>query len=644
MSPRPPTGSGGAPGPSPPPRPGRGALRLRLKLGFVAAAATTAVLATTAYLTIRLFRSSMQDVLVEAASSHSDELRAILEEEMAENDLRGIRRLVAEGSASAGITWVAVLDAQGRVRMTSNPAAMDRVIDLASEECRGCHQGPVADRKRSITISRGGGDVLRTVTPILNRPECHRCHGSEQRLNGVLIVDRSLATMQQGLASSRAQVVAGSVAAIFALLGSLGFAVERLVLTRLRRLREAARELGHGNLAARAQDPSGDELGDLAGDFNAMAEALAAALSSLGAERRQLDQIVNGISDGVVLVDGRLRVVATNRAFDARLPGGVRPRPGTSWAELAREAGFDGAEAVAERALARNRLEKEIVRQAGPGGERSEEIYAQPLHGADGTVTGAIEVWRDVTDRVALEAGLEQSERLAAIGLLASGVAHEVGNPLAAIATAVEGLLRRMDGARPGDPAELREYLEIVQRQVFRCREVTDRLLGVARLPSTELVPVDVTRPAREVLALVAAQARAQRVEVRTTLDGPAVAVAEELLLGQVFLNLVLNALQGMPDGGVLGVAAREAEESVTVTVSDTGPGIPEVIRRNLFQPFRRARPNGTGLGLFLSEALVRRCEGSITVESAPGRGATFTVRLRRAPVTGEPAPGPATG
>jgi signal transduction histidine kinase len=614
-------------------------LRLRLKLGFVAAAATTAVLATTAYFTIRLFRTSMNDVLIEASSSHSDELRAILEEEMAENDLGGIRRLIAEVARSPSITWVAVLDGAGRVRMTSNPAAMDRVIDVASEECRGCHDGRRGERRRSITVSRGAGDVLRTVTPILNRAECHRCHGAEKRLNGILVVDRSLATVQQGLASSRAQVVAGSAAAVFALLASLGLAVERLVLTRLRRLRAAARELGHGNLAARAVDPSPDELGAVASDFNTMAEALAAALSSLGAERRQLDQIVNGISDGVVLVDRRLRVVATNRAFDARLPPGIHPLPGAAWVELAREAGFDGAEAVAERALANDRLEKVIVRQEGPAGERSEEIYAQPLHAADGAVTGAIEVWRDVTDRVALEAGLEQSERLAAIGLLASGVAHEVGNPLAAIATAVEGLLRRMDGPAGGDPGEVREYLEIVRRQVFRCREVTERLLGVARLPSTELAPVDVTRPAREVLALVGAQARAQGVDLRGELDGPAVALAEELLLGQVFLNLVLNGLQSMPAGGVLTVSAHAAADAVTVTVTDTGQGIPDAIRKTLFQPFRRARPNGTGLGLFLSEALVRRCDGTLAVESAPGRGATFTVRLRPAAGAGARPP-----
>jgi signal transduction histidine kinase len=494
-----------------------------------------------------------------------------------------------------------------------------------------------------VTLVRSGGDVLRTGTPLINGPACHRCHGTDHRINGVLIIDRSLGSMQRAVLSSRAQVIAGSAAAVFALLGSLGLAVERLVLTRLRRLRTAARELGQGNLAARSSDRGPDEVGDLARDFNAMAEGLAAALASLSAERRQLDELVNGIADGVVLVDLGLKVLATNRAFDARLPPSIRAAPGASYPELARAAGYrsaDGSSCLAERTLASRRLEKAILRVGDPRGERSEEIYAQPLRGADGSVTAAIEVWRDITDRMALEAGLEQSERLAAIGMLASSVAHEVGNPLAAIATAVEALLRRMEPGETFEPAELKEYLEIVRNQVFRCRDVTERLLDFARLPTLQLAGVDAAAAAREVLALVSRQARSQNVEVRASLDDAAPAVAETLLLEQVFLNLVLNALQVMPNGGVLTVEVRSTAESVLVTIADSGPGIPEPVRRHLFEPFHRARPDGsgTGLGLFLSAALVRRCDGVLSVASQPGKGATFTVQLRRAPAEAAPA------
>ena len=619
-------------------------IRLRAKLGFLAATATTAVLAGTAYLTVRLFRGQMLEVAAEASSNQSDALRLVLEGQMTSGDLTLLRRLVDDIGREPNINWVAVLNTEGRVRITSDPRAMGRLIDRSSPDCLICHQRAPADRLRSVTLVRQAGDVLRTVTPLINGPACHRCHGTAQRLNGVLIIDRSLGPLQRAVLSSRAQVIAGSAAAVFALLGTLGLAVERLVLTRLRRLRKAARELGRGDLSARSSDTGSDELGELVRDFNAMAEGLAGAVAGLTAERRQLDELVNGISDGVVLVDVGLKVVTTNRAFAARLPPDVRPHPGSPHGELARLAGFvaaDGSSSVAQRALGSSRLEKEIARVSGAGGERVEEIYAQPLRDAEGRVTAVIEVWRDITDRMALEAGLEQSERLAAIGILASSVAHEVGNPLAAIAAAVEGLLRRVEESGGSDPGELKEYLEIVRKQVFRCREVTERLLGFARVPSRQLAVVDAAAAAREVLALVSRQARSQNVEVRASLDAPAPAVAEGLLLQQAFLNLVLNALQAMPTGGILTVEARAAADAVLVTVADTGPGIPDSVRRHLFQPFRPARPDGsgTGLGLFLSEALVRKCEGVLSVRSEPGKGAAFTVQLRRAAAEADRGP-----
>lgn len=609
--------------------------RLRAKLGFLAATATLAVLASTAWVTLHLFRAEMLSLLEESSSHQSDVLRVVLEEQMLAANLAPLRRIVADLGREPNIEWVAVINAEGRVRITSDPRMLDVVVDRGSPDCRVCHALAPGRRSRSVTLVHEGGSVLRTTTPFLNRPACHRCHGEEARMNGVLVVDRTLGPLERAVVSSRAQVVAGSAAAVFALLATLGFAVERLVLSRLRRLREAARELGRGNLGARARDLTADELGDLTRDFNAMAEGLEGALERLGAERRQLHEIVDGISDGIVLLDDGLKLVVANRAFAGRLPPGVTPAQGTPYGSLARAAGFEGADgssSVAQRALASERLEKEIVRvSSGPDRERTEEIYALVLRDEDGGVTGVIEVWRDITDRMELEAGLEQSERLAAIGMLASGIAHEVGNPLAAIATAVEGLLRRLDGPGADEPRVVKEYLEIVRKQVFRLRDVTERLLGFARVPSRQLTLVDAAAAAREVLALVAHQARAQGVDVRAALEGPVHAVAEPLLLEQALLNLVLNALQAMPRGGTLGVEARAEGETVLVSVEDTGHGIPEPVRRRLFEPFLRGRPDGagTGLGLFLTQALLRRVDGAISVESDPGRGARFTVRLK---------------
>lgn len=602
--------------------------RLRARLASFTMAATAAVLAVTAWSTVRSFSRQLLEQAQEASSTESEVLRAVLEEQMKAGDRALLSRVVSEIGQEPHIAWVGVLDTKGTVRVASDPKTVGQNVARSSADCQVCHAQAPDLRQRSVTLVRPGGGVLRTVTPLVNRPACFRCHGDYRRLNGVLIVDRSLAAVQKAVVLSRDKVLGGTVAALVVLLGSLGLAIEWLVLRRLRWLRLAQRELGRGNLAARAMDKSGDELGDLARDFNAMAERLEGAMAGLAAERRQLDELVNGIDDGVVLVDPQLRLLTTNRAFAARLGPPHRPAPGASYRELAAAAGFagGGARTPAERALASGKLEKEIIRL----GERIQEVYAQPLRAPDGQVHAVIEVWRDITDRMELEAGLEQSERLAALGVLASGIAHEVGNPLASIATAVEGLLRRMDEPAGADATELREYLEIVRKQVFRCRGVTERLLGFARLPSHLLTTIDAAAAAREVLALVAHQARSQGVILHASLDGPALVVAEELLLEQVFLNLVLNALQAMPRGGDLTLEARREAQAVCVVVSDTGPGIPDAVRRHLFEPLRRAGAHGgTGLGLFLSHTLLKRCGGALELRSEPGQGASFTVRLR---------------
>jgi two-component system NtrC family sensor kinase len=491
-----------------------GRLRLRTKLGFVAGTATALVIALTAYLTGRAFQRTLLDMVAESSALEGEQLRAALEAQMVSGDAAALERLVREMGSTPGIASIAVLDDAGRVRVSSEPGAVGRVVPFDSPEMSRLLAPP--DRAGSESIVSRDRGVVRTLTAIPNRPACHACHGSERALNGMLVVDRSPAPLQRAAATSTIHVAIAGSAALAALLVSLGFAVRHIVLLRVARLRAATRRLGEGDLSARADDGTGDELGDLARDFDAMA---------------------------------------------ARLQ-------------------------------------------------------------------------RDFSERKALEAGLEQSERLAALGVLASSVAHEVGNPLASIITAVDGLLARLDEPQGAAVPEMREYLEIVRKQVFRCRTVTERLLGFARIPSSEPVRVDAAAAAREVLQLVAAEARRQRVELRPRLADEAPALAADLLLEQVFLNLTLNALRAMPQGGVLTVEARVEADAVRVTFADTGPGIPEAIRRHLFEPFRTSRASaaGTGLGLFISQALVTRCGGMIEVESTPGAGAAFTVRLRRAP------------
>jgi hypothetical protein len=245
-----------------------------------------------------------------------------------------------------------------------------------------------------------------------------------------------------------------------------------------------------------------------------------------------------------------------------------------------------------------------------------------------------VEVWRDVTERTHLEAQLSHSERLASLGMLAAGVAHEINNPLASMLAGVESLERWLSRARMPEieRAEAAEVLGLLEQETRRCRETTDKLLLLGQPYSTRPVWMDVNRAARDTLALLSFATRRQRIEVASHLDSalPPVWGREGAVRG-VLMNLCMNAVQALQNGGHLEVRTQSlAADRIAIEVADDGPGIaPEHLAR-IWDPFFTTKPvgQGTGLGLSITRSIVARHGGDIQVDSAPGRGARFTITL----------------
>ncbi|MEA3396628.1 MAG: GAF domain-containing protein, partial [Chloroflexota bacterium] len=220
---------------------------------------------------------------------------------------------------------------------------------------------------------------------------------------------------------------------------------------------------------------------------------------------------------------------------------------------------------------------------------------------------------------------LVQSEKLAATGRLAASLAHEINNPLQAIHNSLQLLL-----SFSLEADEQHEYLQMADEEVARLIGMVTRILDFARRPQQELRPTNVNDVLEKVLTLSGKYLQHRRIVLRRDLspDLPVI-LASPNELGQVFLNLVLNAMDAMPEGGTLRVASRMTEDGrLIMTISDTGHGIsPEHLTR-AFEPFFSTKEKGTGLGLFVSHNIVRRHGGEITVQSKVGAGTTFTVRL----------------
>jgi PAS domain S-box-containing protein len=250
-----------------------------------------------------------------------------------------------------------------------------------------------------------------------------------------------------------------------------------------------------------------------------------------------------------------------------------------------------------------------------------------PMMDDQGETIGIVAVGRNLTESFKLEAQLLQAQKLAALGVMAGGIAHELRNPLAICSSAAQFLMEEEI-----TPEFRRECAQKMQQGMQRASGIIDHLLKFTR-PSErgDRVKLDLLAVLKETLALVADQAKIQNINVRAQLpDTPAFVHGDGHLLQQVFMNLFLNAIRAMPSGGQLRVAVETALHQVSVQVADTGHGIAPADLGNIFDPFysKSNGRRGTGLGLPLCYAIVKQHAGTIEVDSVPGEGSAFTVRL----------------
>ncbi len=256
----------------------------------------------------------------------------------------------------------------------------------------------------------------------------------------------------------------------------------------------------------------------------------------------------------------------------------------------------------------------------------SERRYRKKLEEAGERLKESLSELEKKTDLlVQRESELRQSERLSLLGEISAIMAHEVRNPLGSIKGAAEIL---SDSFRESD--EGFRYAAILSKEVDRLTKVVDNFTRVGTVSREQHVPVSVNELIEELLFFGEKFAAKRGVEVRSELATGLVSISgNPNQLRQAFLNLILNAVNAMQNGGVLTVATSMAGDGVRITFSDTGEGIPEEVKSRLFEPFFTTRDTGTGLGLSITKRIVEDHGGRITIESEVGKGTTVILNLK---------------
>jgi PAS domain S-box-containing protein len=353
-------------------------------------------------------------------------------------------------------------------------------------------------------------------------------------------------------------------------------------------------------------------------------------LRSVSSRYQELHQfnsrILKSANLGIYTIDADMRVTSWNRRMEEMSGLGEEEALGNDLLQLFPILEEEGFADRVRRVLQRGIPEKvRLAHRNMKGDLRFQKRRLAPLKDGDRTA-GVVVIVEDITEFKRLLEQTIQSEKLAEVGRLSAGIAHEVNNPLAVISYAAQLLLREEELS----PFQ-KELAERIDSEVDRLKTLTGSLLSFSRAREMIRRETELNEVLRDVLRLVRYELNRHSIRlVEYFTELPAIQ-ADPNKLKQVFINLIMNASQAMPDGGTLSVrTAPVAGEEVEAVITDTGPGIPKDVQAKIFEPFfsTKREGEGTGLGLYICRNIVAEHEGRLLLESVPGQGATFRVVL----------------
>jgi len=543
----------------------------------------------------------------------------------------GLRSILQSALYSKNVIFAAIVDTQGIAVAHADPALEGRQLPQFDDLTTVLSKSPLA---QLVAMYRGQGRNLEYRQTLLLG---NTAFGSIRIGVSTLLIRRELDL------SLRPAVVT----AVGALAIAIGIAtlLAQLLLRPIHVLRSGLTRLGRGELGVRLDLPQQDEFGELGTFFNTVSAQLSADRSQMAGQMANLESAVEHLEDAVAIVNGRGELLFVNPAMRDLVPDAVA---GTSLTDVL--ASDHPMRRLAEQTLmsrqSRGPISAVWPSANGEAGERLMMTHAitDPLGG----LVGIMLIARDLQYLSEVQSTIRYSRKLAELGRLSAGVAHEVKNPLNAMMIHLELLRQKFAAAQPAavqagggvvaadlpivEAGEAIEHVDVIANEIRRLDQVVQGFLKFTRPEDLKLQPVSLSSLFEEVVPIVQPEADLAHVELIVDCAGAPDVNGDPGMLRTAFLNLALNAVQAMPQGGTLRIRCEPARgRRVAISFTDSGVGIRPEHLQKIFDLYFTTKQRGSGIGLSMVYRTIQMHDGEIEVQSTPGAGTTFRILLPQA-------------
>ncbi|MFP3869597.1 MAG: sensor histidine kinase [Syntrophobacteria bacterium] len=611
-----------------------------------------------AVVSIETQRDQLMQEVIRSTNQVSEAIKRSLRYDMLKYQPERLHRSIDTIGAQEGIIKVRIFNNMGKIIYSSQKTEIGAILDASAEQCYACHarEKPFAhlasSERTRIFETETGHRVMGMINPIHNEPDCYSAachiHSRERKVLGVMDIDVSLSEVDSVIASSKKKMIVFAVVAIVGISVIIGVFIQRFVSRPVRELLGGIERVGAGDLGTPIDVSSDDEIGVVARSFNQMTERVRNSEQALKVSEHKYRSLFDNDPNPIFLFDRfTLRIIDANIRATEKYGYSKEELMNMNFPDLGDQ---QDVEKVRSSLVEACTFLPKVRHCKKDGSVIHVNIHSCPWeHLGEQVIIANV---ADISERIKAEAQLIQAGKMATLGEMSTGVAHELNQPLNAIKVGSEFLLTMTEQGKPIPDDELEEVAREINEQIDRAAGIINHLREFGRKSDITKEAIDINRPIRGVFTLLGQQLKIRGIEVIVDLDEALPPIlADENRIEQVMVNLVNNARDAMEaktrlgvpgDANILTVRSSLEDDQVVVSVSDTGVGIPEALRERIFEPFFTTKEvgKGTGLGLSISYGIVRDYDGSIDLETEQGVGTTFRVSFPKASQERENGPG----